>query len=97
MALLGMVASLTVWEGVLYCRDHWGLTTRVPGVAQALLHCVQIATGILLYVCNLQFVLLYAIGLSYAMMMLHATLRKLTPSNVPDPGNKNRRAQLRQS
>jgi len=42
MALLGMLASLAVWEGVRYCRDHWGLTTRAPGVAQALLHCAQI-------------------------------------------------------
>jgi hypothetical protein len=42
MALLGMLASLAVWEGVRYCRDHWGLTTRAPGIAQALLHCAQI-------------------------------------------------------
>ncbi|EES06222.1 PRA1 family protein H [Sorghum bicolor] len=97
MALLGMLASLAVWEGVRYCRDHWGLTTRAPGVAQALLHCAQIATAILLYVCNLQFALVYAIGLSYALMMLHASLRKLTPSSLPDPSNKNRRAQPRRS
>lgn len=97
MALLGMLASLAVWEVVRYCRDHWGLTTRAPGIAQALLHCAQIATAILLYVCNLQFALVYAIGLSYALMMLHASLRKLTPSSLPDPSNKNRRAQLRRS
>nr|CAB3471268.1 unnamed protein product [Digitaria exilis] len=42
MALLGMLASLAVWEGVRYCRDHWALTTRAPGIAQALLHCAQI-------------------------------------------------------
>jgi hypothetical protein len=42
MALLGMLASLAVWEVVRYCRDHWGLTTRAPGIAQALLHCAQI-------------------------------------------------------
>lgn len=95
-ALLGMLVSLAVWEGVRYCRDHWGLTTRAPGVAQALLHCAQIATAILLYVCNLQFALVYAIGLSYALMMLHASLRKLTPSSLPDPSSKkNRRAQPR--
>ncbi|CAN6200672.1 unnamed protein product [Urochloa humidicola] len=90
MALLGMLASLAVWEGVRYCRDHWDLA---PGIAQALLHCAQIATAILLYVCNLQFALVYAIGLSYVVMMLHASLRKLTPSNLPAPGSKNRRAQ----
>ncbi|XP_004966164.1 PRA1 family protein H isoform X1 [Setaria italica] len=94
MALLGMLASLAVWEGVRYCRDHWTLS---PGIAQALLHCAQIATAILLYVCNLQFALVYAIGLSYVVMMLHASLRKLTPSKLPDPGNKNRRAQPRRS
>ncbi|AQK68127.1 PRA1 family protein H [Zea mays] len=66
MALLGMLASLAVWEGVRYCRDHWDLTTRAPGVAQALLHCAQIATAVLLYVCNLQFALVYAVGVSYA-------------------------------
>lgn len=42
MALLGMLASLAVWEGVRYCRDHWALTTTAPGIAQALLHCAQI-------------------------------------------------------
>lgn len=93
MALLGMLASLAVWEGVRYCRERWGLATRAPGVGQAILHCAQIATAILLYVCNLQFALVYAIGLSYAVMMLHASLRKLTPSSLPDLGNKNRRAQ----
>ncbi|CAL5049889.1 unnamed protein product [Urochloa decumbens] len=94
MALLGMLASLAVWEGVRYCRDHWDLA---PGIAQALLHCAQIATAILLYICNLQFALVYAIGLSYVVMMLHASLRKLTPSNLPDPGNRNRRVQPKRS
>nr|CAB3468866.1 unnamed protein product [Digitaria exilis] len=45
MALLGMLASLAVWEGVRYCRDHWALTTRAPGIAQALLHCAQIGAS----------------------------------------------------
>jgi hypothetical protein len=40
-ALLGILASVAVWEGVRYCRDHWELTTRAPRIAQALLHCVQ--------------------------------------------------------
>ncbi|KAL6863827.1 hypothetical protein ACP4OV_016730 [Aristida adscensionis] len=97
MALLGMLASLAMWEGVRYCREHWALTTRLPGLAQALLHCAQIVTAILLYVCNLQFAVVYAIGLSYAVMMLHASLRKLTPASLPDPGNRNRRAQLKRS
>ncbi|PAN11540.1 hypothetical protein PAHAL_2G161900 [Panicum hallii] len=97
VALLGMLASLAVWEGVRYCRYYWGLTTSAPGIAQAMLRCAQIATAILLYVCKLQFVLVYAIGLSYAGMMLHASLRKLTPSNLPDPGNNNRRAQPKQN
>ncbi|XP_035823673.1 PRA1 family protein H-like isoform X1 [Zea mays] len=99
MALLGMLASLAVWEGVRYCRDHWDLTTRAPGVAQALLHCAQIATAVLLYVCNLQFALVYAVGVSYALMLLHASLRRLTtPSSLPDASsNKNRRAQPRRS
>ncbi|XP_062194140.1 PRA1 family protein H [Phragmites australis] len=97
MALLGMLASVAVWEGVRYCRDQWGLTTRAPGLGQALLHCAQIATAIVLYVCNLQFALVYAIGLSYAVMMLHASLRKLTPTSLPNPGNKNRRAHPKRS
>jgi hypothetical protein len=42
MALLGMLVSVAVWEGVRYCRDHWNLTTRAPGIGQALLHCAQI-------------------------------------------------------
>lgn len=97
MALLGMLASLAVWEGVRYCRDRWDLAASAPGVAQALLRCAQIATAVLLYACNLQFALVYAIGLSYAVMLLHASLRKLTPSNLPDPASKNRRAQPRRN
>ncbi|KQJ86980.1 hypothetical protein BRADI_4g08810v3 [Brachypodium distachyon] len=73
MALLGMLASLAVWESVRYCRERWGLATRAPGVGQALLHCAQIV------------------------MMLHASLRKLTPSSLSDPVNKDRRAQPRRS
>ncbi|XP_037433925.1 PRA1 family protein H-like [Triticum dicoccoides] len=97
MSLLGLLASLAVWEAVRYCRKRWELATRAPGIGQALLHCAQIATAILLYVCNLQFALVYTIGLSYAVMMLHASLRKLTPSSLSVPANKNRRAQPRRS
>ncbi|EEC84133.1 hypothetical protein OsI_30478 [Oryza sativa Indica Group] len=46
---------------------------------------------------SLQFALVYAIGLSYAVMMLHASFRKLTPSSLPDPGNRNRRLQPKRS
>ncbi|PNT62843.1 hypothetical protein BRADI_4g08810v3 [Brachypodium distachyon] len=45
MALLGMLASLAVWESVRYCRERWGLATRAPGVGQALLHCAQIGNS----------------------------------------------------
>uniref|UniRef100_A0A0D9XB30 PRA1 family protein n=1 Tax=Leersia perrieri TaxID=77586 RepID=A0A0D9XB30_9ORYZ len=94
MALLGMLAILLLWESLRYCRHRCQLTT---GLAQFLLHCAQIATALLVYVCSLQFALVYAIGLSYAVMMLHASFRKLTPSSLPDPGNRNRRAQPKQS
>ncbi|KAF2915212.1 PRA1 family protein H isoform X2 [Oryza sativa Japonica Group] len=97
MALLGMLAILIVWESVRYCRERWGLATRAPGVGQFLLHSAQIATAVLVYVCSLQFALVYAIGLSYAVMMLHASFRKLTPSSLPDPGNRNRRLQPKRS
>ncbi|GJN03387.1 hypothetical protein PR202_ga20825 [Eleusine coracana subsp. coracana] len=46
MALLGMLASVGVWEGVRYCRDQWELTTRAPSIAQALLHCAQIGVQV---------------------------------------------------
>uniref|UniRef100_A0A0E0LYM4 PRA1 family protein n=1 Tax=Oryza punctata TaxID=4537 RepID=A0A0E0LYM4_ORYPU len=97
MALLGMLAILIVWESVRYCRERWGLSTRAPGVGQFLLHSAQIATAVLVYVCSLQLALVYAIGLSYAVMMLHASFRKLTPSSLPDPGNRNRRLQAKRS
>ncbi|VAI16712.1 unnamed protein product [Triticum turgidum subsp. durum] len=43
MSLLGLLASLAVWEAVRYCRKRWELATRAPGIGQALLHCAQIA------------------------------------------------------
>ncbi|VAI30902.1 hypothetical protein VPH35_089626 [Triticum aestivum] len=42
MSLLGLLASLAVWEAVRYCRNRWELATRAPGIGQALLHCAQI-------------------------------------------------------
>ncbi|KAG8060900.1 hypothetical protein GUJ93_ZPchr0002g23797 [Zizania palustris] len=71
-------------------RGYVYILFQIPGTLKPV---TLTGTAVLVYVCNLQFALVYAIGLSYAVMLLHASFRKLTPSSLPDAGNRNRRAQ----
>nr|CAD1839464.1 unnamed protein product [Ananas comosus var. bracteatus] len=95
ISLLGLMSSLVIWELVRFCNEKWDLEQRFPGLRQVLVRFAQFATAVILYVCNLQLTLISAIGVSYAVMILHASLRKLTPSNQPNGMNRNRRSQHR--
>ena len=39
--LLGVVASLMLWEGVRFCSDRWEREEKHPGVRQVLVHVAQ--------------------------------------------------------
>lgn len=80
VSLLGVIASLVIWELLRFCGDLWELEQRRPVLRQALARLAQFATAVILYLCKLQLALIYALSISYSVMILHASLRKLTPS-----------------
>ncbi|KAI3525175.1 hypothetical protein L2E82_02396 [Cichorium intybus] len=85
IALVGLISSLALWDLFAYCGNRWGLD-NYPITRECLLRLVQCATAVIIFVCNVQMALLYAVGVSYAAMMLHASLRKLTPVKQPSKG-----------
>lgn len=80
-SLLGLIASLGLWELARFCSDRWELELRSSGLRQALVRIAQFATGVVLYLCNLQLVVIWTISVSYSVMIMHASLRKLSPPN----------------
>ncbi|XP_073002813.1 PRA1 family protein H [Typha latifolia] len=97
LSLLGLVASLVIWEMLRFCSEKWELEERWPGLRQALVRVAQFATAVVLYLCKLQFTLVCAISVSYAVMILHASLRKLTPSSQSNGMNRQRRFQQKRA
>lgn len=84
IALVGLISSLALWDLLRFCSDKWRVD-RYPVVRQALIHTVQCATAVVLFCSNVQFALFCALGVSYAVMILHASFRKLTPAKQPTP------------
>ncbi|XP_024980193.1 PRA1 family protein H [Cynara cardunculus var. scolymus] len=78
IALVGLVSSLALWDLFAYYGHRWGLDNH-PVTRECLLRLLQCATAVIIFVCNVQMALLCTIGVSYAVMMLHASFRKLTP------------------
>ncbi|KAI7747217.1 hypothetical protein M8C21_001495 [Ambrosia artemisiifolia] len=85
IALAGLVSSLALWELFAYCGKRWGLDNH-PVTRECLLRLVQCATAVIIFVCNVQTAVVYALAVSYAVMMLHASFRKLTPIKQPTKG-----------
>ncbi|KAJ3698227.1 hypothetical protein LUZ61_001932 [Rhynchospora tenuis] len=79
ISLSGLLACLGFWEGVRLCIKRWEMEEKYPVLRQVMVNVALIITAMVLYICNLQFALFYAMGLSYAAMLIHASLRKLTP------------------
>ncbi|XP_010272371.1 PREDICTED: PRA1 family protein H [Nelumbo nucifera] len=79
LALFGLISCLALWDLFRFCNDRWRWE-RYPSLRQSLLRTTQCATAIILYCTNVQLSLFCAIAVSYAVMLLHATLRKLTPA-----------------
>ncbi|XP_058095611.1 PRA1 family protein H isoform X2 [Magnolia sinica] len=81
IALFGLIIGLALWEAFRLCSDRWRLE-GYPIVRRALLHVLQFAIAVVFYSCSVQIALFCAIAVSYGVMILHASLRKLTPSKL---------------
>ncbi|XP_038987289.1 PRA1 family protein H isoform X1 [Phoenix dactylifera] len=93
ISLLGLLASLGLWEMVRFCSDKWELEQRYPGLRHAFVRIAQFATAVVLYLCNLQLAVIWALSVSYAVMIMHASLRKLTPFKQSVGVNRHKRFQ----
>ncbi|KAL3652577.1 hypothetical protein CASFOL_002258 [Castilleja foliolosa] len=82
IALLGLISCLALWDVFVFGSDRWGLD-RYPAIRQILICITQCVTAIVLYIAEVQFAVFYAFGVSYAVMILHASFRKLTPTKQP--------------
>ncbi|KAJ4871550.1 PRA1 family protein H [Raphanus sativus] len=85
LALVGLLASLALWELFKYCSDRWKFD-RHPSARRLVIGIGQCATAVLLTFLNVQMALFSALAVSYSVMLLHAGFRKLTPSKKPSRG-----------
>ncbi|GFZ05757.1 prenylated RAB acceptor 1.H [Actinidia rufa] len=85
LAVVGLVSSLALWDAFKFYSDRWGLD-QYPMIRQTLIRIAQCATAVILFCSNVQMALLSALGVSYAVAILHASFRKLTPTKQPARG-----------
>ncbi|XP_057766560.1 PRA1 family protein H isoform X2 [Salvia miltiorrhiza] len=83
IALFGLLSCLALWDAFKLSGDRWGLD-RYPLLRQALIRTAQCLAGVILFISNVQFAIFCATGVSFAVMILHASFRKLTPAKQPD-------------
>ncbi|RAL45454.1 unnamed protein product [Cuscuta campestris] len=79
LALVGLLSCIALWDFFMFFGDRCGLEQR-PVMKQILIRIAQCATVVILLFANVQMALLCAVGVSYAVLILHASFRKLTPS-----------------
>ncbi|XP_004251864.1 PRA1 family protein H [Solanum lycopersicum] len=89
-ALVGLISCLALWDVLKLCGDRWGLEHR-PVIKQSLIRIAQCATAVILFCTNVQMALFSALAVSYVVMILHASFRKLTPSKQSTSKEVNRR------
>ncbi|KAK9131854.1 hypothetical protein Scep_011382 [Stephania cephalantha] len=82
VALLGSISSLALWDLFRLGCEKWGLD-GYPSSRQLLIRLVQCATAVILYCSNVQLAFFCAVAIMYAVMILHASLRKLSPLKQP--------------
>ncbi|CAN4075551.1 unnamed protein product [Withania somnifera] len=90
LALVGLVSCLAIWDVFKLCGEHWGLEQH-PVIKQSLIRFAQCGTAVILFCTNVPMALFSAIAVSYAVMILHASFRKLTPSKQSTSKDGNRR------
>ncbi|XP_027127227.1 PRA1 family protein H-like [Coffea arabica] len=94
LALVGLIVCLALWDVFRYCGDRWQLD-QYPVFRQTLVRIAQCATAVILFFSNVQVTLLCALSVSYAVLVLHASLRKLTPGKQSTPSDRNRSSSKR--
>ncbi|KAI5662514.1 hypothetical protein M9H77_21837 [Catharanthus roseus] len=92
VALVGLLLSLALWDIFKYLGDQWGLD-RYPVLRQTLVRVAQCATSVILFFSNVQVAILCSLGVSYAVLISHASLRKLTSTKQSAQSDRNRRNQ----
>lgn len=90
LALVGLISCLALWDVLKLCGDRWGLEQH-PIIKQSLIRIAQCATAVILFFTNVQMALFSALAVSYAVMILHASFRKLAPSKQSMSKDGNRR------
>ncbi|XP_049405590.1 PRA1 family protein H [Solanum stenotomum] len=90
LALVGLISCLALWDVLKLCGDRWGLEHH-PVIKQSLIRISQCATAVILFCTNVQMALFSALAVSYVVMILHASFRKLTPSKQSTSKDGNRR------
>ncbi|KAM7503982.1 hypothetical protein LguiB_002886 [Lonicera macranthoides] len=85
LALVGLISSLALWDLFRFYGNRWGLDWH-PVIRQTLVRVAQCATAVILFCSNVQLALLCSLGVGYAVMILHASFRKLTPVKKPTGG-----------
>ncbi|GER43070.1 prenylated RAB acceptor 1.H [Striga asiatica] len=90
LALAGLILCFALWEAFKLSSDRWGFD-RYPLIRQTLIGIAQCATVVILFISKVQLAVFCAIAVSYAVMILHASFRKLTPSNPPAPRGDHRK------
>ncbi|KAJ0751064.1 putative prenylated rab acceptor P [Helianthus annuus] len=75
IALAGLASSLALWDLFAYCSKRWGLDNHLI-TRERLLRLLQCATAVVIFVCNVRTAIIYALAVSYAVMMLHDSLRE---------------------
>ncbi|EYU44966.1 hypothetical protein ABFS82_13G071900 [Erythranthe guttata] len=83
VALLGLISCLALWDAFKFSGDRWGLD-KYPVFRQTLIRVAQCVTAVILFISNVQMAIFCALGVSYAVMILHASFRKLTPAKQLD-------------
>ncbi|KAK1405123.1 PRA1 family protein H [Heracleum sosnowskyi] len=85
LALIGLLSSLALWDVFRCYGNRWGLD-EYPVLKQTLFAIMQVGTLVLLMYFNVQMALLCAVGVTYAVTILHASFRKLSPAKPPTRG-----------
>lgn len=85
LALVGLISCFALWDLFKYCSNKWGLD-QFPVTCQCVVRAVQCAGAVILVCSNVQMAIFCALGVSYAVMLLHAALRKLTVVKQPTRG-----------
>ncbi|XP_074319346.1 PRA1 family protein H [Silene latifolia] len=87
LAFVGLLSCLAVWELFRFCDAKWALE-RYPSSRQVLIRAGQCGVAAILFWCNVQAAIFCTVVVSYAVLIMHASFRKLTPAKQPVKGRR---------